>query len=200
MNRVKNIITLFAFSLLILGLPSLASAQWRDRDNNRDDDDGYYRNDDYNRNNRNNRNGNYNRNLKATVKNLKNRSRSFERTLDRSLDRSRYNDRRREENLNELADNFRRATNDLDDSYDNGRDYNRSQNDARRVLDLGRRLDRGLSRARLNGNVQNEWNRIQQDLNVLANAYGYNNNNRNNRNNRYNNGSWRNQIPFPLPF
>ena len=200
MNRVKNIIALFAFSLLILGLPSLASAQWRDRDNNRDDDDGYYRNDDYNRNNR---NGNYNRNLNSTVKNLKNRSSQFERRLDREFDRSRYDDRRREDNLNGLAERFAQAADNLDDVYDNNRDYNRSANQARQVLDLGRQLERGISRARLNGNVQNDWYRIQQDLNVLANAYGYNNNNRNNRNNRKNrnsNGSWRDHIPFPLPF
>ncbi len=199
MNRVKNIIALFAFSLLILALPSLASAQWRDRDNDRDDDT-YNRNDDY----RNNRNGNYNRNLNATVKNLKNRSSQFERRLDRELDRSRYDDRRREDNLNELAERFAQAADNLDDVYDNDRDYNRSANQAQQVLSLGNQLERALSRARLNGNVQNDWSRIRQDLNVLANAYGYNNNNnrnnRNNRNTRNNNDNWRNRIPFPLPF
>ena len=65
MNRFRNLIAVFAFSLLILGLPSLASAQYR---NNRD-------NDDYYGNNRNNRN------LNATIKNLKNRSHQFEHRL-----------------------------------------------------------------------------------------------------------------------
>ena len=186
MNRVKNIIALFAFSLLVLGLPTLASAQWRDRDRNNDD---YYGN------------GRYNRNINSTIKNLKNRAKQFERRLDRELDRSRYDDRRREDNLNNLADRFTRATDNLDDIYDNERDYNRSANQARQVLSLGNQLDRALSRARLNGNIQNEWYRIQQDLDVLANAYGYNNNNnRNNRNNRNRNGNWRNNVPFPLPF
>ena len=187
MNRLKNIITLFAFSLLVLGVPTLASAQWRDR-NNRDDD--------YNRN------GNYNRNINSTVKNLKNRSKQFERRLDRELDRSRYDDRRREDNLNNLADRFARAADDLDDAYDNNRDYNRSSDEARRVLELGSQLDRALSRTRLNSNVSNDWNRIRQDLSVLANAYGYyNNNNRNNRNTRNSrNGDWRNSLPFPFPF
>ena len=185
MNRLKNIITLFAFSLLVLGVPTLASAQWRDRNN---------RNDDYNRH------GNYNRNINSTVKNLKNRSKQFEKQLDRALDRSRYDDRRREDNLNDLAERFRRAADDLDDAYDNRGDYNRSSDEARRVLDLGSQLDRALSRARLNSNVYNDWSRIRQDLNVLADAYGYNNrNNRNNRNSR-NNGDWRNSIPFPFPF
>lgn len=183
MNRFKNIISLFAFSLLVLGVPTLASAQWRDRDRN----DDYY--------------GRNNRNINSTVRNLKNRSSQFERRLDRELDRSRYDDRRREDSLNELAERFAKAADDLDDAYDNNRDYNRSSDEARRVLDLGSQLDRALSRVRLNSNVNNDWNRIRQDLDVLANAYGYNNNNRNNRNNRNSrNGDWRNNIPFPFPF
>ncbi len=193
MNRVKKLVSLVAFSMMVLALPSLASAQWRDRDDDYNNRNGGY-----------NRNGNYNRNIQSTVRNLKNRSKNFERQLDRSLDNSRYDDRRREDNLNNLAENFRRATEDLDDAYDNNRDYNRSSDEARRVLDLGRQLDRAMSRSRLGGNAINEWNRISQDLDVLADAYGYyNNNNRNNRNNRNsrnNNGGWRNNIPFPFPF
>jgi septal ring factor EnvC (AmiA/AmiB activator) len=181
MNRFKNLIAVFAFSLLVLALPTIASAQWRDRDRD---------NDDYNRN------GRYNRNLESTIKNLKNRSREFARRLDRELDDSRYDNRNREDQLNRLADDFRRATARLDDEYDNRRDYRDSQDEARRVLQLGQQLDNALNRSRLNYNLQGDWNRIQQDLDILANAYGYNN--RNNRNNR--NGDWRNRVPFPLPW
>lgn len=196
MNRLRNLFALFAFSLLVLALPAVASAQWRDRDRDRDDDyygrdrGGYYGN------------GSYNRNLRATVKNLKNRSRNFERVLDRALDDSRYDDRRREDNLNDLAERFKDATDELEDAFGNGRDYNRSQDEARYVLDLGRQLDRAISRARLDYRVQNDWNQISQDLRVLADAYGYrydrnNRNNRNDRNNRSGGGIWKN---FPLPF
>jgi hypothetical protein len=178
MNRFKNLFAIFAFSLLVLALPTLASAQWRDRD--RDDDDYYNR-------------GRYDRNLESTIKNLKNRSREFARRLDRELDRSRYDDRNREDRLNDLAEDFRRATNDLDREYDGRRDYRRSENEARRVLEIGQRLGNALYRSRLGYNVQGDWNRIQQDLNVLANAYGY----RNNRN-RNRSGDWRDRIPFPF--
>lgn len=192
MNRIKNIVGIFAFSLLVLSLPIVASAQYR---NDRNDDDGYYRNDDYNRNGRNNRN------LQSTIRNLKNRSKQFERRIDRELDRSRYDDRNREDRINQLAGDFADAAKRLDDEYDNQRDYNNSYDEAQRVLQLGNQLDRAISRARLNGNVQNDWYQIRQDLNVLANAYNYNNrNNRNNRNRQGNNGDWRNRIPFPLPF
>ena len=197
MNRVRKLIGIFAFSLIVLSLPTIASAQYRNDRNNRDNDDGYYRNDDYNRNGRNNRN------LQSTVRNLKNRSKQFERQIDRELDRSRYDDRNREDRINQLAGDFADAAERLDDEYDNRGDYNDSSDEAQRVLQLGNQLDRAISRARLSGNVQNDWSRIRQDLNVLANAYNYNNNNRNNRNNRNrqgNNGDWRNRIPFPLPF
>jgi len=208
MNRIKKLVAFFAFSLLVLGLPTLASAQWRDRDN--EDDDGYYKrdkrdkrdkrndNDDddgYYRNDR-NQNGNYNRNLNATIKNLKNRSKEFARRLDRELDKGRYNNRNREDRLLGLAEDFKDAAKRLDDRYDNSRDYNNSSNEARRVLQLGQQLESALYSSRLNNNVQSDWNRIRQDLNVLANAYGYNN--RNTRTNR--NGSWRDKLPFPLPF
>ncbi len=196
MNRFRNLIAVFAFSLLILGLPAIASAQYRNN-----------RNDDYYGNSRNNRN------LQGTIKNLKNRANQFERRLDRELDRSRYDDRNREDRINQIAGDFANAAERLDNAYDNRRDYNNSQDEAQRVLQLGNQLNRVLSRARLGGNIQNDWYRIQQDLSILANAYNYNYNNRNNRNRRNddddynrnrrrtsNNDNWRNRIPFPLPF
>ncbi|MBK7706022.1 MAG: hypothetical protein IPN69_23480 [Acidobacteria bacterium] len=189
MNRIKKLITLFAFSMLVLGLPTLASAQWRDRDRNDDDDYRTDRNGDYRNNQR------YNRNLQSTIKNLKNRSKEFARRLDRELDRSRYDDRRREDQLNRLAQSFKNAADDLDDVYDNRRDSNRSETQAQRVIQLGNQLDSALYRARLNYSLQNDWNRIRQDLNTLSNAYRYNN--RNDRNNR-NNSDWKNRFPWPF--
>jgi hypothetical protein len=190
MDRFKKYLTVFAFSLLILGLPTFASAQWRDLD----DDDDYYRTQ-RDRDNRNNRN--YNRgNLRSAVERLKNQSRNFQRRLDRELDRSRYDDRRREDRLNDLARDFSRAAERLEDEFDGGRNLNDSYDEARQVLSLGRQLENALYRARLNYNLQNDWNRIKQDLNTISYAYNYNDRNRRNRGN----GGWRNQIPFPFPF
>lgn len=192
MNRYKSLFAVFAFALLTLTLPAIASAQWGG--NNRRDDDYYGRN---------------NRNLNSTIKNLKNRSRSFERRIDRELDRSRINDSRREDRINDIAADFARAADDLDDRYDDRGDYNRSQNEARRVLQLGAQLDRALGRGRLSRNIQDDWSRIRQDLRTLANAYGgyYNDDDyRNNRrgrnrdddygNRRNRNGDWRDILPF----
>ncbi|MEJ7847312.1 MAG: hypothetical protein WKF92_04390 [Pyrinomonadaceae bacterium] len=65
MNRIKNLIAISAFSLLILGLPAIASAQWNG---------GY---------------GGYGNggNIRATVRNLKNKARNFENSVDRYEDR-----------------------------------------------------------------------------------------------------------------
>lgn len=181
MNRFVKLVSLFAFSLLILGVPSLASAQWRDRD------DDYYRN-----------NRNYNRNLKSTVKNLKNHSKDFVRKLERELDRRRdgrrWDDWRFNQRIIDLARSFRDAAEDLDNRYDK-RNYDRSSYEARRVLQLGEQLEREIYRGRLSSNLENEWSRIRQNLNILADAYGYKyRNNRNDR--RY--GDWRNRFPFPF--
>lgn len=170
MKRFRNIYTFLALTLLVLSLSVVASAQYRNDRNN----DRYG-------------NGSNNRNLRATVVNLKNRSKRFERTLDRALDRSRYDDRRREDNINQLAENFTRAANDLENEYDNRRDYRESADEARRVLQNGEQLDRAVSRLRLDRNVQREWSQIRRDLQTLSRAYN-NNNYDNKRNGRDNNG------------
>jgi hypothetical protein len=197
MKGFTRFASIFALALVVLALPAVASAQWRDRDR---DDDYYGRNDD------NYRNGRYNRNIRATIMNLKNRARNFERRLDRIDDRrdDRYgnNDRwgrgNRIGDLEQLADRFARATDDLADEYGNGRNMNNSRDEARRVLDIGSQIENIMYRSgggRRNGG--NEWNQISNDLRILADAYGmgsYNNGGRNRS------GDWRNRVPFPLPF
>lgn len=187
MKRFTNLASILALSMVVLILPAVASAQWR----NGDDDDNY-------------RNSRYNRNIRGTIMNLRNRARNFERRIDRVDDRrdddrwgGRNNNNRRFDNLEELADRFARATNDLADEYGNGRDLRGSRDEARRVLDLGSQIDNILYRSRSgNRQVANEWEKIRYDLRVLADTYGLNYNN----NGRNNNGNWRDRIPFPLPY
>lgn len=175
MNKIKLYIATAAFSLLVLGLPTIASAQWGNTGNypnNRGNNNNYY-------------------NLENTADNLKNRSKSFERNLDRALDNSRFDDRNLEKRLNDLAQDFRKAADSFEKSYGRGRNMNGGSADAQRMLNIGSQLGSILRNGRLDGNVQNEWYAIDNDLRVVANAYGYsyNNNNRNNnRNNRNNRG------------
>jgi hypothetical protein len=176
--------------MIVLALPTIASAQWRDND------DDYYRN------------SRYNRNIRGTIQNLKNRARNFERRIDRVDDRRDDRDddwygRRgrndRYDNLDQLASQFRRATADLADEYGNGRNLNGSRDEARRVLDIGSQIDNMLYRSRGgNRQIQNEWGQIRYDLRVLSDTYGFGNYNGGGNRNR--SGDWRNRVPFPLPF
>lgn len=172
MNRIKNFITLAALSLMVLALPAIASAQYRDRDD-----------DDYNR-----RNGGYYGNgqygqsgdMRSIVRNLKNRTKDFQRELDRDLDRSRYNSTYQEDEINDLVKEFRDAVNDLDNND------RQNSNEINRVLDLGRQVDRVMNRLRLGYNTENLWQVIRRDLDALD-YNGYDNRNRRNRNG---NGRW----------
>jgi hypothetical protein len=212
MTSIKGLIALGVFSLVVLALPSVASAQWRDRDR---DDDYYGRNGGYG-------NGSYNRNIRGTIQNLKNRAKNFEKTTNRVEDRQgdRNNDRWGNNRtggwgnnrnggwygngnvgrIEDLADQFKRATDKLADRYGNGRNLRNSEDEARRVLDIGNQIDQELRNVRGGQQLSREWNMIRRDLDAVASVYGYGNNNRN-RNGTYNrNGDWRNRIPFPLPF
>ncbi len=187
MNRIKNLLGVFAFSLLVMGLPMVASAQWggNNRDRDRDRDDNYGRN-----------NGYYNNSqLKNTIKRLKRDSKDLAKFIDNELDRSRYDDSRREDQVNRLASDFKRAADRLEDRFDS-RDLYKSSREAQEVLNLASRLDRELRRVRLGWNIENYWNNIQRQVDEISYAYG-NNNNRGRGNNRNGGwGDWRNKFPF----
>lgn len=157
-NSYKNLLGVFAFALLVFGLPTLASAQWggRDRDRNRDDrDNGYYNSSQ----------------LRNTVRRLKSDSRDFVKFIDRDLDRSRYDGRNREDNVNQLAKDFRDAASRLESRFGNGRNLRDSEDEARDVLRLGNQLDRAMRRLRLSPNVENYWRNIDRQLEDISRAY-----------------------------
>lgn len=172
-NRRRLIPTIFAVALAALCLPVLAAAQG-----------GYYGNDRDNRRNDNNNRYNY-RALRDSVKRVQDRSDNFQDHLDDALDRSRYDDSRREDNINEVAKQFKNAADRLEDRYDDGRNVNRSSNEARHLLQLGGRINAFMLRNRMGGRVESEWARIRQDLNIIASAYGFNMGD-------FNNGNYRN--------
>ena len=158
-NRRTILLTVIATALLALSLPSLAAAQGRY--------DPYGRNRDY---------GRYdNRYLRDSVHRLRDLSGRFQNDLDRTLDRSRVDGTRREDQLNNLAQDFHRAARDLKDRFDNGRNLNRSANEAQRVLDIGSRLDRIAQRFSYDRRLVSEWMQIRRELNVIADAYGFRN-------------------------
>jgi hypothetical protein len=198
MNRFKTLLTTCVFSLLVFGLPTLASAQ------NRDCDDDDYGN-----------NGNYssNRNLKDVIKRLKDSSKDFRKNVKREVERDRYNSG---DNLRYIAEDFEKAADKLKDNYDDRR-INRSYDEADNLLRIGNRLERELYNARLSSYLENDWENMRQSLRTISDAYGIRSNNnggwRNgngngNRNgrgngngNRTGNGNWRDKVKnIPFPF
>lgn len=192
MNKIKQFLTLGVFSLVVLALPSVASAQWGG--NGPYGNNGYYGD------------------IKGNLENLKRNAERFEKTSNRVNDRSNGRWGNNTERIEDLADDFKKATNKLVKDYGKGRNLDNSRDTARRVLDLGNRIDQAIYNSRGNGQLQNEWNMMRHDLNAVAQTYGYNNNGWGNRNqypnnrypgrnrNRNGNGDWRNRVPFPLPF
>ena len=146
--------------LLALFLPAVASAQsWpdyrRDRDYDRDRDYGRYDS----------------RYLRDSIHRLDRLAKDFERDMDRTLDRSRADGTRREDMLNNEARQFRNAVGDLKSAFGNGRDLNRSRDEAQRVLSEASRLDRIAGRL----NNANRWSEIRRELNIISDAYGLGN-------------------------
>ena len=95
MTRFKSLITIAAFSLAVLCLPAIASAQYNGGYGNGGYNNGGYNNGRYG-------NGGYG-DMRSIVKDLKNKAGDFQRQLDRDLDNSRYNGSRREDEMNNLA-------------------------------------------------------------------------------------------------
>jgi hypothetical protein len=194
-NRHTLKFSIFAAAILALALPAAASAQWgRDRDRY-PDDRGYGRYDD--------------RGLRDSVNRLDRLAKDFEREVDRALDHSRANGSRREDQINNQVHQFRDAVGDLKSRVGNGRDLNRSSNEARRVLQEADQIDR-VGRRGLDGRTASQWSQIQQELRYISSVYGFgyggygrdgdwrrDDDYRRDRNDRNRNNDWWRRIPFP---
>lgn len=201
MKKDTLIFSIFAAALLALSLPVAAAAQWGGYPQNRYPD---------NRNN--GRYGRYDdRALRDSVHRLDSLAKDFERDMDRALDRSRVNGTNREDRINEEVHQFRRAAGDLKSRVGNGRDLNRSADQARRVLDEAQQVNRMARPRWFDNRLASEWSGIEQELRFISDVYGlrYNGGNggygdyrrdddyrRNDRNRDRNNDWWR-RIPFP---
>ena len=146
--------SIFAAALFALSLPVTAAAQWGNR---------YPDNRDY---------GRYDgRAVRDSVHRLDRLAKDFERDVDRALDRSRTNGTNREDRINDQVHQFRDAVGDLKSRVGNGRDLNRSADEARRVLQEAQQIDR-VGR-RFDGRTASQWNAIQRELQFIGDVYGF---------------------------
>ncbi len=188
--------SIFAAALFALSLPVTAAAQWGNRyPSNR----GYGRYDE--------------RAVRDSVHRLDRLAKDFERDMDRSLDRSRANGTDREDRINDQVHQFRDAVGDLKSRVGNGRDLNRSSDEARRVLQEAQQIDRVTRR--LDGRTASQWNAIQRELQFISDVYGFRYNGGYGRDDDYrrrdddyrrrddrrdrnrSNNDWLRRIPFP---
>jgi hypothetical protein len=195
-NRHTLKFSIFAAALLALCLPAVAMAQWGRYPDNRYPDNRYPDNryPDY---------GRYDdRYLRDSVHRLDRLAKDFERDMDRALDRSRVNGSRREDAINNLVHDFRRAVGDLKSRVGNGRDPNRSYNEASRVLQLADAVERQARPRWFDSRLSSEWSQIRRELQTIENVYGV----RGRRNGdiydrrddrRDRNSDWWRRIPFP---
>jgi hypothetical protein len=162
-NRHTLEISILASAVLALCLPAVAAAQWGGSPENRYPDD--YRND-------NGRSGRYDgRYLRDTIRELDRLSSDFTRDLDRRLDHSRVDGTRSEDHINADAKEFRRAVQRLKDRFDNGRNLDRTENEARTVLEAAGHVQRE-SRSFLNdARLSSEWSAIRRNLRTIADEY-----------------------------
>jgi len=179
--------------LLALLIPTVASAQsWpdyrRDRDNGRYDE----------------------RYLRDSIHRLDRLAKDFERELDRDLDRDHREDgTRHEDRVNNEARDFRNAVGRLKSAFGNGRELNRSADEAQRVFQEANRTERVARHHFDNYRLSSLWSEIRRELNVISNAYGgyrggiyndddYRRDRRNDRQDNRNNIPWWQRIPrFP---
>jgi hypothetical protein len=188
-NRHTLKFSLVVAALFAFALPLMVSAQGRYPD---------YRYPDYGR-------GGYdNRGLRDSIHRLDRLAKDFERDLDRALDRSRTDGSRREDRMNQEAHQFRNAVGNLKSRFGNGRDLNRSRDEAARVLEEAQQVERMTRPRWFDSRVSSEWSQIRRELNTIERAYGlygYDNRGRNDdwgrgRQDR-NSAPWWQRIPFP---
>jgi|SRR5688572_10280794 len=150
--------SIFAAALLALSLPVAAAAQWggqtrypNDRGSRRYDE----------------------RAVRDSVHRLDRLAKDFERDMDRALDRSRADGTNREDRINDRVHQFRDAVGDLKSRVGNGRDLNRSADEARRVFQEGQQLDRVARPRWFDGRLSSQWSGIQRELRFLSDVYGF---------------------------
>jgi hypothetical protein len=165
-NRRTLKFSILAAAVLSLCLPVIAAAQSRYPDYVRYPDNGRYP--DYGRT------GRYDeRYVRDSIHRLDRLAKDFQRDLDRALDHSRRNGSRNEDELNRDARDFRNAVGDLKSRLGNGRDFNRSSNEAQRVLNIGDRIDRSQRWFYNDRRAGEDWSQIRQELRIIGDVYGY---------------------------
>jgi predicted glycoside hydrolase/deacetylase ChbG (UPF0249 family) len=108
------------------------------------------------------------RDVERLIRNVEKQADNFRKSLDAALDKSRLNNTRREDDINAFVKEFDQETKRLHDHFDS---HKSTTADIQSVLDRAARIDRFMSRNRLNARAQNDWSGLRANLDQLARAY-----------------------------
>lgn len=159
--KKHTLFSILAAALVALSLPVVAAAQWGggNRPDRYPDNRGRGRYDD--------------RSVRDSAHRLDRLAKDFERDMDRALDRSRTNGTSREDRINEQVHQFRRAAGDFKSRVGNGRDLDRSADEARRVLQEAQQVDRVARPRWYDSRLSSQWSAIQRELRFISDVYGF---------------------------
>ncbi len=106
--------------------------------------------------------------VQSLLASIETKTDTFKRTVDRSLDRSRVNNTNSEDSINNFISDFENSTDRLKQRFDSRQSVAADVED---VLMKAGAINGFLRDARLNRNVQNQWDSLRTDLNTLSNYY-----------------------------
>ncbi|MFZ0063338.1 MAG: hypothetical protein WAL47_15000 [Pyrinomonadaceae bacterium] len=106
--------------------------------------------------------------VETIIHSIENGAKSFRSSLDNALDQSRLDGTILEDNINARIKDFEGATKQLHDHFDSRQS---AAGDVQNVLDRASRIDEFMRRNRLDSRAQNDWLKMKNDLDRLANAY-----------------------------
>jgi hypothetical protein len=107
--------------------------------------------------------------VETIIHSIENGAKSFRSSLDNALDQSRLDGTILEDNINARVKDFEGATKQLHDHFDSRQS---AAGDVQNVLDRASRIDEFMRSNRLDSRAQNDWSKMKNDLDRLANAYG----------------------------
>ncbi len=107
----------------------------------------------------------------AIIADCERRTDDFKVALKRALDRSPLDGTRREDELNRDAAKLEHAMNRLRESWNADRDFERSRRHLSVALAAAQDINRTMSRHRLRGHLQREWEVVRNELNRLAEVF-----------------------------
>ena len=110
-------------------------------------------------------------NVREIIRNLETDTDTFKNSLDNALDHSPLDGTRSEDEINEYVKQFEHATDKLKDKAE---DQKYAPNLAREVLVRGRSINAFMRKHQLAQAANIDWDRVRNDLTLLAHAYRIN--------------------------